>query len=245
MTLREIVYMIMDELKLMSDDSYFNEDHVRFLVNKHRANILKQLYAKDNNPPSESNYQTIEVTFKTDGSNNEESDNDFYFSNKDSYLSGNATIPTLLSMSKTKVTTKDSRFGYTISLIPKDRMKFVGHNKWLRNIIYCAIDENRLYVYTYYDDLDTSLVGDNELTFKVRGIFEDPESVNTSIDILDKEYPIEPSVVPVLIQSVVAELAPKTIQPEDSYNNASDDRADLARYIHRNLKSDLAKQLTQ
>lgn len=224
MTLREIVYMIMDELKLMSDDSYFNEDHVRFLVNKHRTNILKQLYSKDNSVISESNYQTIEVNLDN---KEKETDDDFFFSNKKSYLFGIGTIPTLMNISKTKVTAENSRFSYNISLISKDRMKFVGYNKWLKNIIYCIIEDNQLYIYTLQDNLKEGIV------FKVKGIFENPEAVE---DLFDEEYPLEPSLVPALIQSVVAELAPKTIQPEDSENNASDDKANLANYISRNQK---------
>nr|DAU83961.1 MAG TPA: Structural protein [Crassvirales sp.] len=44
-TYREIVFMIMDELKLSSDDSYFTEDHIIFLASKYRAFLLKQRYS--------------------------------------------------------------------------------------------------------------------------------------------------------------------------------------------------------
>jgi hypothetical protein len=40
-TFRDIVYMIMDELKLSSDDSYYTEDHIIFLISKYRAFLLK------------------------------------------------------------------------------------------------------------------------------------------------------------------------------------------------------------
>ena len=46
MTWREAVYMVLDELKLMSDDSNFNEDHIIFLLSKYRSFILKQTYYK-------------------------------------------------------------------------------------------------------------------------------------------------------------------------------------------------------
>ena len=36
-TYREIVYMVLDELKLESDDAYYTQDHVIFLINKYRA----------------------------------------------------------------------------------------------------------------------------------------------------------------------------------------------------------------
>ena len=44
-TWREIVYMCIDELKLLSDDSYYTEDHLIFLISKFRTFILKQRYS--------------------------------------------------------------------------------------------------------------------------------------------------------------------------------------------------------
>ena len=46
-TYREMVYMVLDELKLFSDDSSFTEEHVRFLLDKYRMYILKQQYEKE------------------------------------------------------------------------------------------------------------------------------------------------------------------------------------------------------
>lgn len=39
-TYKEIVYMILDEIKAISDDSYFEEEHILFLMNIWRAKIL-------------------------------------------------------------------------------------------------------------------------------------------------------------------------------------------------------------
>jgi len=41
MTYKEIIYLILDELKMSSDDSYYTEDHVKFLCNKYRTLLLK------------------------------------------------------------------------------------------------------------------------------------------------------------------------------------------------------------
>ena len=59
MTYREIVYMVLDSLKLASDDSYITEEHVLFLVSKLRSTILKQTYSNIKREIPESNYQTI------------------------------------------------------------------------------------------------------------------------------------------------------------------------------------------
>ena len=44
-TLREMVYMVIDQLKNLSDDSYYTEEHIIYLLNKYRALLLKQRYS--------------------------------------------------------------------------------------------------------------------------------------------------------------------------------------------------------
>ena len=58
-TYREIVYMVLDELKVNSDDKYFEEEHVMFLMDKYRAFLLKQRYSDIKKQMPESNLQTI------------------------------------------------------------------------------------------------------------------------------------------------------------------------------------------
>ena len=59
MTYKEIVYFVLDSLKLVSDDSHFTEAHVLFLADKMRAMLLKQRYSDIRKEIPESNYQTI------------------------------------------------------------------------------------------------------------------------------------------------------------------------------------------
>lgn len=61
MTYGEIVYMCLDEIKAMSDDSYVTEDHIVFLMSKYRSHLLRQKYDKTNMPVAQSNYQTVQV----------------------------------------------------------------------------------------------------------------------------------------------------------------------------------------
>ena len=58
-TYKHLVYLVLDELKLMSDDSFFTEDHVIFLLNKYRAFLLKQRYSDIRKEIPTSNYQTL------------------------------------------------------------------------------------------------------------------------------------------------------------------------------------------
>ena len=105
-------------------------------------------------------------------------------------------------------------------------------NRWTQNIIFGTIKDN----YLYLKSNNPQFLYLENVTLK--GIFAD------DYNNLDDEYPLEAGLVPLLIQSVVQELSPRTIQPEDSYNNASDDKANLTRYLSLNTKSDLAKQLS-
>ena len=56
---RDIVYMVLDELKIHSDDASFTEEHILFLINKYRAFILKQRYSDKRKEVPQSNYQTL------------------------------------------------------------------------------------------------------------------------------------------------------------------------------------------
>lgn len=43
-TYREIVYIIQDEMKILSDDSIFEPEHFLFLANKYRSLLFNQKY---------------------------------------------------------------------------------------------------------------------------------------------------------------------------------------------------------
>jgi hypothetical protein len=58
-TYRELVYLVLDELKLISDDSSFTEDHVIYLLDRYRPFLLKQRYSDVKKQIPDSNYQSI------------------------------------------------------------------------------------------------------------------------------------------------------------------------------------------
>ena len=59
MTWREIIYMCSDELKLSSDDSFYTNDHLIFLLVKYRSFLLKQRYSDIKKQIPDSDYQSI------------------------------------------------------------------------------------------------------------------------------------------------------------------------------------------
>ena len=221
MTYREIVYACLDILKLTSDDSLYTEEHIIFLANKARTLLLKQRYSDIKKKIPESNYQTICLDL-------EKVQNIQDLSCQGSSLRTVQEVPYLMKIGNPKVYPQNYYLG-EITYISRERMRYVGYNKYLQNIIYC------------------SLAPDNHLYFKssnpqhiylkkvqVTGIFEDIQNAsqlecnNDSSqcqDLLDKTFPLEEGLVQPLIEIVVKQLGPSVDLPQDQENNAQDDLA--------------------
>lgn len=236
-TYRQLVYMVLDELKLMSDDSSFTEDHIIFLLSNYRAFLLKQRYADIRKEVPLSNYQTICL-------NLEKHEGIEGLSCGDTYMRSTVKIPETMSIGHSRVHS-DDYFNGEITYVSKDRLRYVGHNKWLQNIIYATKGPDG---YLYMKSSNPQFYYLERI--KLTGIFSDTEEASEleceqseSCDILDKDFPLEEAIIPPLIELVVKELTGAIYKPEDSENNAMDDLANLANFIARNAKSNLQKQI--
>lgn len=238
-TYREIVYMVLDQLKLLSDDAYYTQDHIIFLADKYRAALLKQQYSDLKRVVPESNYQTVCLDLEQV----QAIDGDIC---SPTYLRSVESIPNILPLGTPRVSTPDFFAGH-ITYVGFERSKYVGHNKWLKNIIYCTIGpDNKLY-----------LKGANpQMNYleKVQytGIFEDGAKAaalecggngNAACDPLDADFPLEEALIPNLIAAIVKDLLGASYRPKDETNNANDDLSDLAAFIRRNVKSELNKAI--
>lgn len=221
MTYREVIYMVMDELKLMSDDASFTKDHIAFLLGKYRSFILKQRYYTDiKKAISESNYQTICLDLiEVPAISGEVCEGG-------SYLRSKYKIPVTLMIGNPRVYPIDYYQG-EIAYISRDRMRYVGYNKWMKNIIYCSIAPDG---YLYFKSWNPQFLYLEKVKFTA--IFEDAEEVSgltcdgdegTACDLLDRTFPIEEALVPPLIELVVNELRKAEYAPSDENNNADDD----------------------
>lgn len=239
MTWREIVYMINDELKLSSDDSTINEAHISFLVSKYRAFVLKQRYSDIKKNVPESNYQTINLELEEIPTISGDHCDGVV------YLRSVHKVPSIMKIGNSRVFPYDY-FQGEITFISRDRMRYIGHNKYLQNIIYCAKDPDG---YLYFKSFNPQFLYLEKV--KMSAIFEDIEEAseleyienNRVCELMDREFPMEDSLVPAVIELVVKELLGAAYRPSDSENNANDDLSDLAAFIRRNSKSALAKQL--
>ena len=220
-TYKELVYMVLDELKLYSDDALYTEEHVMFLLGKYRTFLIKQRYSDVKKQIPESNYQTICLDLiEVPAISGEPCEGG-------SYLRSKEKIPFLMKIGNPMVYPVDYYQG-EITYVSRERMRYVGYNKYLKNIIYASIGPDN---YLYFKSFNPQYLYLEKA--RMTGIFEDPQAASelqcpdengdTVCDVLDKTFPIEDSLIPQLVQLVVQELYNPSRSDEDGENNAKDD----------------------
>lgn len=235
MTWKELTYMVLDELKLISDDSFFTEEHVVFTLNKHRALLLKQEYTGIKKSIPESNYQSVYLQLQQVDIYKNDCCQEVYFKSK-------STIPSVIGETNAHFYLKDDYLNsINISYISKNRLRFVGTNKYLSNIIYVSNIDN--YIYVKPNNVDFNLGG-----IYMQAVFEDAiraaELQETEIcDIMEEQFPMEVALIPTLLEVTMKELAGPSWRPYDDLNNANDDLSKLASFLARNAKSNLQKAI--
>ena len=226
MKYKDIVYMVLDEIKSISDDAFFTEEHVLLLVNNYRNFILKQRYSDIKKPIPESNYQTICLNLiqvpAIAGAPCEGG----------TFLRSKEKVPFMMKIGTPKVYPINYYLG-EITYVSRERMRYVGYNKYLQNIIYASLGpDNYLYLqssnpqYLYLEKV------------RLNGIFENIEYVSDLLcddsgdsincDIMDKTFPIEDALVPPIIELAVKELLGAEYRPEDDSNDAKDELSEVA-----------------
>ena len=240
-TYREIVYLVLDEIKSSNGDSNITENHVIFLANQYRLFLIEQKKLKQGEAAlSSANEQTLCIDLeKVDAIPGLEYCNDVY-------LRSIQEIPEIVSEESVKVNLVDL-FNIMTAYVSKERFKFVGHNKYMRNIIYTTLGpDNHLYFNSQNPQFKYLKKA------RVTGIFEDAEKAaqlscdgnSKPCDIMDADFPLEADLIPQMIELIVKELLGVNYRPKDDVNNSSDDLADIAAFVRRNMKSDVAKQMT-
>lgn len=232
--------MCLDQLKVSSDDSYFTIEHVLSLTSVIRALILKQRYSDIKKEIPQSNYQTICMNLiQVPAIAGEPCEGGTYLRSKEK-------VPSTISIGSTTVYPVDFYQGTHITYVSRERMRYVGSNKWLKNIIYTSKGPDD---YLYFKSSNPQFLYLEKI--RMTGIFEDPEkaaelecdSSDKKCDVLDREFPLEEGLVSTVIELVVKYLSGAAYRPKDSENNANDDLSDLATFIKRNMKSNFQKQI--
>ena len=224
-TYKELVYMCLDELKLYSDDALYTEEHIMFLLGKYRTFLIKQRYSDVKKQIPESNYQTICLDLiEVPAISGEPCEGG-------SYLRSKEKIPFLMKIGNPRVYPIDYYQG-EITYVSRDRMRYVGYNKYLQNIIYASLGPDN---YLYFKSFNPQFLYLEKV--RMTGIFEDTlaaselqcldKNGNIVCDVLDREFPIENALIPPLIQLVVEELTKAEYKPEDKENNSDDDLSEV------------------
>lgn len=231
MLVKEIVYMILDLAKAAtSDDSFWTEDHVIFLLKKYRSFLIKKEQEKQRattDIASEFEYQQICLDLEKVPAIDGEPCTGGY------YLRTTKKIPKILEDNQPRVYPIDFYQGINISYVPRDRMRYVGTNKFLQNIIYVSLGPD---LHLYLSSNNPQFLYLKKL--RMSAVFEDFDDIScylcdeegnsTACDILDEVFPIREYLVPTLMELVVKELTSAKYQPVDDKNNASDDMSKVS-----------------
>lgn len=223
-TFRELCGMVLDLLKLRSDDSFYNEEHVMYLARMMRTLLLERKYKNTRNGTfksiPEENKQQICLSLSPaemlpNGCGG-------------TWLRSNEEVPALSSVSDAVTCTGHDLLPTTVTFIPAERMPYVGYNKWLKNIIYASrsIDGHLYLTSNNQQFMWLERVG-------LTGVFADPEAAAAlshaacmgegACDPLDTAFPLEDALIPSCIELIVQELTGAKYAPDDTVNNAKDD----------------------
>lgn len=246
MLVKELVYAILDLIKgSSSDDLYITEGHVIFLAKKYRSFLIKKEQEKEratSDVASEFEYQQICLDLEKVPAIDGDPCTGGY------YLRTVQKIPKILEGTQPRVYPIDYYQGVNISYVSRDRMRYVGTNRFLQNIIYVSLGPD---LHLYMNSNNPQFLYMKQL--RMSAVFEDVDEASellcdgdgnpTGCDVLDMDFPIREYLVPTLIELVVKELTGAAYKPSDTVNNAKDDLSDLMSFIRRNAKSTLQQQI--
>ena len=235
MKVKDIVYMILDLAKSSnSDDSYITEDHIVFLCKKYRAFLIKKEQDKEKTSTdvaSEFEYQEICLDLKKVPAMDGTPCTGGY------YLRTTKPIPKILDGTQPRVYPNDFYQGTNITYVTRDRMRYIGTNKFLQNIIYSSLGTDKHLYLNSSNPQFLYLAGERKL--RMSAIFEDfdeasellcdQEGNDEACDVLDSEFPIREYLVPPLIELVVKQITGAEYRKADEVNNAKDDLAEANR----------------
>jgi hypothetical protein len=231
MKIKEIIYSCLDLSKAAtSDDSYITEELVLFLCRKYRALLIKKEQDKKAATETMDTFEQQQICLdleKVPAIDGEPCTGGYY-------LRTTQPIPKILEGTQPQVYPIDYYQGTNISYISKDRMRYVGTNKYLQNIIYSSIAPN---LHLYLKSSNPQFLYLKKI--RMSATFEDLEEVapllcdedggDKSCDVMEMDFPIREYLVPILIDLVVKELVGAEYKPEDEGNNAKDDLSNMSK----------------
>lgn len=217
-TYREMVYMVLDELKAKSDDFYYTEDHIIFLLDKYRAFLLKQKYSDIKKQIPQSNFQVLVIPIPIE-----------------------SNIPNIINISIPQVKTNNKNYS-DFNFCSENRFSYIGLSKYNKNSVYFIFKTTEEGITLDFSD---SFNQEGVNTIYIKAVFESPCKVYEFQDkeVIDELFPLEESLISPLLEMVIKDLTSAIFKPEDNTNNSKDDLGSLNNFMYQNSKSDLAKQI--
>lgn len=227
MKVKEIIYIVLDLAKAAtSDDSYFTEDHALFLCRKYRAFLIKKEQEKKAAVEQADVFEQQQICLDLEP----KEAIDGAPCTGGYYLWTTKAIPKIVEGTQPQVYPIDYYQGINISFISRDRMRYVGTNKYLQNIIYVSMAPDfHLYLkssnpqFLYLRKLRMTATFEDFDSEKLKDLLCDDAGGSQECDPMEMEFPIREYLVPTLIELVVKELTGAIYKPVDEKNNASDD----------------------
>jgi hypothetical protein len=236
-TYRELVYSVLDELKIFSDDSVWETDHIVSLLIKYRGLLFTQKYKGKKVEIPFAYYQRLKVDFINENMNA-------------GLVKSIKQLPNILDITNIYQYTfihTDGMNSFNMNFINPQRFKNVGYNKWLKNQVYITIDlDNKMYAkspvynltgldstnieFLLVDESDIQIISehtsngflyyDTILDNPIEGYrFND----DNTLDVLDFIFPCEESLIQPIIDLCIKEISVINGIPRDATNNATDD----------------------
>ena len=228
-TFGQIVYMVLDSLKERVDDAYYTEEHIIFLASKMRAMLIERKHRNSSrmmySPVPESDIQEICL--------NLEPAEMLPSGCGGMWLWSKEKVPSTMSVYNPRVSVVSDLMFSNVTFIAPERMPYVGHNKWLKNIISASRSDNG---HLYFNSVNPQFAYLQEA--RMTAVFDDPEEAAKfscveegevkDCDVLNKKFPLEDALIPSCIELVVQELIGSRYAPEDKINDAKDGLGDAA-----------------
>lgn len=212
--------MVLDLLKQRSDDAYYTEEHVLFLLCKMRSLLIERKYKGSMRSAvsefSDENKQTIELLL--------EPVDVLRTGCGGRWLCSTTTVPALIAKYGVSVTAGHELLHSNVTFVRKQQMPYCGYGRCTRDFMYASRgSDGKLYLKS----------NNPQFMFlekvSLNAVFTNPQEVfGEDMDFMEEPFPIEDDLITSCIEMVYQELSGAVYAPEDRINNAKDDMGDIA-----------------
>jgi len=219
-TLKEIRYSIREAFALYGDDSNISNEYIDYKIHTTRAMLLAQRFSSRSfvipNAIRQHFYHDLSLA----------EDNEFV-DGIGTVLATTTSIQTPLEPFNLKNNIRITSGSYSdisFAFIDSNRFSYVGHNKWLQNIVYCMIGTNWKIYFTSSNPKVKMLE-----QVKVSMVCANPETAypyTVGYDVLkdfdETEYPLNSELIVELTDIIIKQLTVNMSAKEDKVNDSQD-----------------------